>query len=259
MKIKQPEMRVTLLAPAAAPAMASNALQVEDEFNAFYMAGTDGAAGHVLRPPYDPRVLERLTQENNVLGACIDAMVVNVAGTGHRIERETKRADEPDEQDDPVACKLEAFFREPFPGTSFLAMRRDLERDMERVGYGALEIMRNPAGEVVFLRNTPARTIRLCKLDAPAPVAKTVSRNGAEISVNVMVRERRFVQLMAGSCCSSRSSARPTSSTSIPASGRAPTGPCRFRRAPPSFFISRWGRTPTVLMACRAGRGRSPQ
>ena len=198
MKIKQPEMRVTPLAAAAAPAMASNALQVEDEFNAFYMTGTDGAAGHVLRPPYDPRVLERLTQENNVLGACIDAMVVNVAGTGHRIERETKRADEPDEQDDPVACKLETFFREPFPGTSFVTMRRDLARDMERVGYGVLEIMRNAAGEVVFLRNTPARTIRLCKLDAPAPVVRTVSRGGAEMSVAVKVRERRFVQLMAG-------------------------------------------------------------
>ena len=68
----------------------------------------------------------------------------------------------------------------------------DLARDMERVGYGTLEIMRNAAGEVVFLRNTPARTIRLCKLDASVPVVRTVSRNGAEMSVTVMVRERRF-------------------------------------------------------------------
>ncbi len=60
MKIKQPRDACHPACSAGLPAMASNALQVEDEFNAFYMAGTDGAAGHVLRPPYDPRVLERL-------------------------------------------------------------------------------------------------------------------------------------------------------------------------------------------------------
>ena len=78
---------VTLLAAAAPPAVAGNALLVEDEFTPYYNAEGGGATGHILKPPYDPRQLERMCSENNALGPCIEAMVVNVDGTGFEIER----------------------------------------------------------------------------------------------------------------------------------------------------------------------------
>jgi len=197
--VSKAEATVSLIAAALPPAMASNALQVEDEFNPFYMTGTNATTGQILRPPYDPRVLERLTQENNTLGSCVEAMVVNVDGTGHVIELAVKDPDaDPEEEDDEVKNKLEAFFKEPFPGVSFMSMRRDLRRDLERVGYGALEVMRNSNGKIVFLRNVPGRTIRVVKLDAPVSVKKTVTRDGVEVSYDVMMRERRFVQMMSG-------------------------------------------------------------
>lgn len=192
------EVRVSLLGASGRPVIAANALEIEDEFSPFYGSGLD-SSGQVLRPPYEPRTLERLTQESNVLGACIEAMVVNVDGTGHAIEKEDKDPDrDANEKDDPVALKLAGFFMEPFPGQSFITMRRDLRRDLERVGYGFLEVMRNLEREIVFLRGTPARTFRIVRLDAPVAALRTVTRNGAAASYEVMLRERRFCQVMGG-------------------------------------------------------------
>lgn len=192
------EVRVRVLDTAARPIIATNTREVEDEFSPFYGSSLE-AAGQVLRPPYEPRVLERLTQESNVLGACIEAMVVNTDGTGHAIEKANKDPDlDASERDDPVVARLAAFFDEPYPGQSFVTMRRELRRDLERVGYGFLEVMRNLEGEVVFLRSTPARTFRIVRLDAPVAVARTVTRNGAAAAYEVMLRERRFCQVMGG-------------------------------------------------------------
>jgi capsid portal protein len=195
---EKPDIKVTRIG-AAAGVLASNTQEIEDEFNPFYLNGSNQLAGHILRPPYETAKLERLTQENNALGACIEAMVVNVDGTGFKIEKETPDPDvDAHEKDDPVAQKLRSFFREPFPGQSFVSMRRDLRRDLERIGYGFLEVMRSLDGAIVFLRNTPARTFRIVKLDNPVPVEKTIERDGATLACTVLVRERRFVQLMAG-------------------------------------------------------------
>ena len=192
------EVRVRMLDTAARPIIAANTREVEDEFSPFYGSSLE-ASGQVLRPPYEPRVLERLTRESNVLGACIEAMVVNTDGTGHAIEKANKDPDlDASERDDPVVARLAAFFDEPYPGQSFVTMRRELRRDLERVGYGFLEVMRNLEGELVFLRSTPARTFRIVRLDAPVAVARTVMRNGAAAAYEVMLRERRFCQVMGG-------------------------------------------------------------
>jgi hypothetical protein len=120
-KKAEAEAKLTLIAAAQPVAMASNALMVEDEFNPFYMTGANSNSGHILRPPYDPRQLERLTQENNAIGACIDAMVVNIDGTGFKIEKEDAWAEDADEEEDSKAIALESFFKEPFTG---MTMRR---------------------------------------------------------------------------------------------------------------------------------------
>jgi hypothetical protein len=45
--------KLTLIAAGQPAAMQSNALMVEDEFNPFYMTGTNSLAGSILRPPYE--------------------------------------------------------------------------------------------------------------------------------------------------------------------------------------------------------------
>ena len=56
------EAKLTLIAAAQPAVMASNALMVEDVFNPFCMTGANSNSGQLLRPPYDPRQLEKPTR-----------------------------------------------------------------------------------------------------------------------------------------------------------------------------------------------------
>ena len=99
--------------------------------------------------------------------------------------------------DDKERAIAESFFTEPYPGLSFIKMRRKLRREMEGVGYGFLEVLRNPVGEVVAMRNIETHNVRLVKLDAPVMVTKTLRRAGQDVELNLWVRERRFAQRVA--------------------------------------------------------------
>ena len=93
---------------------------------------------------------------------------------------------------DPELEMLEHFFNEPFPGMSFTTIRRKLRVDMESTGNGYLEVIRNMAGEVVFVRHLESVSMRLVKLDAPTNVEVTVTRGGKEVKATLPMRERRF-------------------------------------------------------------------
>jgi len=96
------------------------------------------------------------------------------------------------EEVDPELEMLEHFFNEPFPGMSFTTIRRKLRIDMESTGNGYLEVIRNMAGEVVFVRHLESVMMRLVKLDAPTNVEVTVTRGGKEVKATLPMRERRF-------------------------------------------------------------------
>lgn len=175
-------------------AVGSHAYEPEDEFTQWYVGGQ--ANGQLLMPPYLPASLVRLCQENNTLGPCIDAMVTNCDGTGFDFEADDNEAN--DREDDSKIDALKEFFHEPWPGESFLTQRQELRRDLERTGNAYLEVLRNVVGEVIFLRRVDAKMMRIVKLDTAVPVEKTIKRGGVELKVTVMVRERRFVQLLNG-------------------------------------------------------------
>lgn len=211
------------------------------------------AGAQVLRPPYEPKSLSLLVQNNNALGQLISAMEVNIDGSGWDIDmtptaaKEKEMADkaaklakekardeakaafeeenaeanaaamadalerglpppkpaqfeEEDEEEieeevDPKKKELMEFFDEPFPRVSFTTMRRNLRRDMERVGYGFLEVLRAVDGTLTFLKRIPVDQMRLLKLDDPVVVEQTVMRGGEELQVRMPVRERRFAQI----------------------------------------------------------------
>ncbi len=148
----------------------------------------------LIQPPYNLKMLDRLCQENNALGPCIEAMVTNIDGTGYLFEAEGEEQE--DARDDHQIKELEDFFAEVWPGESFQTLRRRLRRDQERTGNAYLEVVRNPAGEIVFLRHVDAKMIRLVKLDEPVAVEKTVSRRGRPVTISVAMRERRYAQMI---------------------------------------------------------------
>lgn len=175
-------------------AVGSNAAETEDEYRTLYV----GAANErgILEPPYNLRLLDRLSQENNALSPCVEAMVTNVDGTGYDFASIDEEVE--DNEDDSKIEELHDFFNEPWPGESFVTIRKKLRRDLERLGNAYLEVLRNVQDEIVFVRHVDAKMMRLLKLEQPVPVKKTIRRNGTEATITVMERHRRFCQLLNG-------------------------------------------------------------
>lgn len=172
--------------------MAQSAVELEDEFSSLYY--TAGQQNNLfLQPPFEPNVLLNLVQTNNVLNQCIEAMEVNIDGTGHEFA-----AAEEGKDIDPAEEKIaRGFFREPYPNTSMVAIRRKLRRQMESVGYAFLEVLRSIDGTVVGLRSVETAHIRMVKLDAPIQVEKEIERDGKDVTLTLWERERRFAQTVA--------------------------------------------------------------
>jgi PBSX family phage portal protein len=188
--IQKPQMNVTLIKKADNASVESNAMEREDAFEGVYFDGANGE-GNVIRPPFDPIKLHELTTENNTLLQCIGAMEVNIDGTGHEVEHgDTDQRQE----DDAVVSGALDFFKEPYPGQSFISQRRAIRRDLEATGNGYLEVMRNPAEDLVFVRPMDCTTMRIVKLGEPVTVDKEVMRGGKKVNIKVGVRERVFIQ-----------------------------------------------------------------
>src|SRR4051812_8286615 len=78
--------------------------QVEDEFAGNYYSLAN-QTNIILQPPFDPKVLSRLTTQNNTLSQCIDVMEVNIDGTGYdfvRLEETDKKKEPPEKPKDPL-------------------------------------------------------------------------------------------------------------------------------------------------------------
>ena len=144
-----------------------------------------------------PRVLDRLSQENNALSPCIEAMVTNIDGTGYIFEKDTDNRLEQDPTD-PQVQALNDFFNEPWPGENFMSIRKKVRRDVERTGNGYIEVIRTPNDQIVYLRHVDAKMMRIVKLDEPTITQKTVQRKGVAVKIKTSVRERRYCQLLNG-------------------------------------------------------------
>ena len=172
--------------------MTQSAIELEDEFSSLYY--TAGQQNNLfLMPPFEPNLLLNLVQTNNVLNQCVEAMEVNIDGTGYELVP-IEEGKDIDKEEEKIA---KAFFDEPYPNISMTGIRRKLRRQMESVGYGFLEVLRSLAGDVVGIRSVETAHIRMVKLDSPIQVKKTIERDGKEVELTLWERERRFAQTVA--------------------------------------------------------------
>jgi PBSX family phage portal protein len=166
----------------------------EDSFAGSYWTGADSTAVAILEPFFKPGTLQALVHQNNTLAQCVEAMEVNIDGTGHSIEKvETEGA-----EDEAQKTILTDFFHEPYPGKSMIEIRRACRRDVESTGNAYLEAIRNAEDVLLMLNWLDCTDMRLIRLDDPVTVNKTLTRGGVEITLGVRTRERRFVQLING-------------------------------------------------------------
>lgn len=166
----------------------------EDEFSGIYL-GSEGSDQYapIIEPMYKPGTLHALCTQNNILGVCIEAMEVNIEGTGHSIVLKDGMAEAQAEK-----TLLEDFFNEPYPGKTMKEIRRAIRTDREETGNGYLEVLRTGDGEVVMINHLPAENTRLVRLGEPVPVERGVTRAGKELKVTMMSRERRYCQMVNG-------------------------------------------------------------
>lgn len=169
--------------------MAHSTYQPEDEFVGLYYT-TDQSQRVFLQPPFDLKQLAKMTSQNNILDQCVEAMEVNIDGTGH----ELVPVEDGKDKDAAEEKRLLSFINEPYPGQSLINLRRRLRRDLESTGNGYMEVCANAEGEIMTLRHTPSHSIRLVRLDAPVQVPRTILRDGKEISLKLWERERRYAQ-----------------------------------------------------------------
>ncbi len=170
-------------------------IEKDDAFEAFYFdpAKQDNKAA-ILRPSYQPRHLSMLCQRNNALGQLVSAMEVNIDGTGWMIEK-TDIGDEDDPEEDETKDRLTDWFNEPFPRISMTTIRRNIRRDLEKTGYGFIEVLRAIDGTLMFLKRIDSDMMRLVKLDEAVAVEEKVMRDGKEMDIIMQKRERRFAQV----------------------------------------------------------------
>lgn len=161
----------------------------DDDFIGLYWS-KDNPTNLLIEPRFNPSTLMNLVTKNNILAQCINAMEVNIDGTGHNIVS----VDEKAKGNEAEKAKIDAFFQEPYPETSFITIRRNLRFDLEATGNAYLEVIKNLQGDIVFLRWVDATMMRLVKLDSPIEIEKEIYRGKEKITSKMMVRERRFCQ-----------------------------------------------------------------
>ncbi len=172
----------------------SRALEIEDDPFVQLDIQTLGEQNQILNPTYPPVQLTFLTHQNNTLLQAIAAMEINIDGTGYEIQR--KDGADMSEDDDKKTQALREFFDEPWPGMSFTTIRRRVRRDIESEGNGYLEVLRDQGGRIRMVRHVEAKMMRLLRLDQPRPVNKTIMRGGQKVTVKIVDRRRRYVQVV---------------------------------------------------------------
>lgn len=177
--------------------LAGTDIEKDDAFEPFFFdpQKADDKKAQVLRPPYQPKHLSVLCQNNNTLGQMVTAMEVNIDGTGWVIEKKGEVEEESDVEEDAEKERIENFFNEPFPRTSFTTLRRETRRDLEKVGYAFMEVLRAIDGTLTFLKHIPSDSMRLVKLDEAILVEEMVQRDGEQQQIQMWKRERRFAQV----------------------------------------------------------------
>jgi PBSX family phage portal protein len=161
------------------------------------------AIGGTLEPPFPPESLQASFERSSVLRQCIEALVTNVEGFGHKLEPsinlDAPDADEkirdamhfdrvtsggllsntPVPTDEEVARKkielrqlskfelnqLRTFFAAFCPDMSFLELRARTRQETETIGNGYWEILRDKAGRVSRAVLAPGLLMRLCAVE----------------------------------------------------------------------------------------------
>ena len=163
----------------------------EDEFEGFY------SKHGILRPPYSFSALYTIYEESDILQSCVEAMQNNVDGFGYQM---VFLGDDVKEKDSKIAIselsRATEFLDSVNESQSITTARKDVREDIEVLGNGAFEVVRNRKGEIAMMYPVHFSKMRMCKMDStPVVVTVEVPRNGKMVRIKVKKYFRKFVQV----------------------------------------------------------------
>jgi PBSX family phage portal protein len=145
--------------------------------------------------PYDMRGLSNVYEKSNMLRQCIAAIVTNVSSFGWKIVPYVKDG----AMDEGETEELQSFIDYANVEESLVTVNDKVTEDFEKYGFSFLEVVRDKADRVSFLRHAPSFKTRLLKKDTRAITVKnTIFRGKRRAEVVEKRKFRRFVQIVNG-------------------------------------------------------------
>ena len=148
-------------------------------------------------PPYSFQNLYLIHEESDVLQACVEAMQKNVDGFGYQM---VFLGDDMTEKDNPQSkqqfVRSLNFFDRVNEIESLSTIRQNMRQDLEVLGNGAFEVVRNRLGQVQMMYHIPFKYLRM-SMAWGQPVTKIyhIPRDGKIIALPVKRFFRRFAQV----------------------------------------------------------------
>lgn len=176
------------------------AQQFADPFMSLYsLSDNNEGSLQPISPTYNPHLLKRVPLENNILLQCIDAMVLNIEGTGHTWEYVGPDDDANSEESAASQSelnKLKSFVSAPNEEYTMMELRKRVRRDIETFGYGFIEILRDKAGREVFAAyHLPAHSVRLTGCESESVLVDyEIVREEIVVKITRQKNYRRFIQ-----------------------------------------------------------------
>ena len=164
-----------------------------DPFDGYYGDG-------IIEPPYNLDWLARLPEHSNMLGQCIEAMETNIDGFGFTLEPafEFEEGNDAAEAERKTIMHFFEFCNFELP---YSQLRRRVRRDLEVLGNGYWEVIRDGTGDIVWLEHIEGHTMRLTQLDREYTPVTYMIRDDASTELQEYPsrkRFRRYVQIRDG-------------------------------------------------------------
>lgn len=149
-----------------------------------------GGIGNLVKPMYDPALLQEIVTESPILGICIECMAVNVDGQGYTLNVIAEQGISPKK----IAAERKAikYFLDYLNyDESFTSLRMKARRDMEKIGWGAWEFVRNGKGDIAEVNYIPGKYLRISKQDSEY-TEFTQKVIDAEGKIGTVTRKKKF-------------------------------------------------------------------
>ena len=153
----------------------------------------------IIPPPFNMSDLANAVKISNTVPQCIQAMEQNCEGFGYNLVEIIKEEDITPalrKQIDTEKKQVKNFFDYASYETSFTKLRKKVRGDMEKLGNGYIEVIRNTAGKIAGLEYVKSIYTRMGKLSKPVDVdiIKKDAETGEYTKEPYVKRFRTFVQ-----------------------------------------------------------------